>query len=115
MTTQSDASGFESWKPVGTTLSGGVLYYPLYALPVRRVFELSRMIKHEELMEELVEWSPELGPLLFMSHQWTSFSEPDPTEKQFECVQQACFNLSQLDETASGGGFYAEWQDETDR
>ena len=43
------------------------------------------MCKHEDLMkaEKLVEWSDGVGLVIFVSHQWTSFDQPDPANDQF--------------------------------
>lgn len=66
------------------------LYYPVYAVRVERVLELERMLPHEELVEsgDAQRWERgQDGPLLFISHQWTAFREPDPTGTQFALLK----------------------------
>eukprot|EP00959_Pyramimonas_sp_CCMP1952_P423897 8879368-Pyramimonas_sp.AAC.1 len=45
---------------------------------------------HEELLGagSLVEWRLDDGPLLFFSHQWTAFGEPDHTGIQFKMIKE---------------------------
>ena len=66
------------------------LYYPIYAVRIERVLELGGMVAHEALYAagDVREWVAERdGPLIFVSHQWTAFSEPDPTGTQFALLQ----------------------------
>ena len=89
----------QGWESVGRSPSGVEFFYPLYALTVPSVLSFGRFRSHEDVWDDLVQWSPELGPLLFVSHQWTSYTHPDPTGAQFDCLKKLCANFSQLAST----------------
>ena len=89
------------------------LFYPIFAVPLARVLALGRMRPHEELVAsgEAREWDSAVdGPLLFISHQWTAFSAPDPTGTQFALLAGVLRNAiartlhSQLAEGGNDGG-----------
>ena len=63
------------------------LLFPVYAVAASALANMSAMGSHEELQETVIEWTPELGPLVFISHQWSSFTHPDPSGDQFRALQ----------------------------
>ena len=71
--------------------------HPLYAVKASEVLGLGRMVHHETLRYAatgtLVEWEPAMDPLIFVSHQWSSFSEPDQERTQFELLVYMLRNL----------------------
>jgi len=68
--------------------------FPVYAVPLREVMQLSRMVSHEELNPR--EWEPSKGPLCFVSHQWTSRTAPDPDGVQFAALKDSFSKLHEL-------------------
>jgi hypothetical protein len=55
--------------------------YPMYAMPVVDVLQLTRFQPHQELLNagKLVEIQPHQGmDVIFVSHQWLSLQHPDP-------------------------------------
>jgi hypothetical protein len=65
-------------------------YAPVVAVPVAEVLALNEVRPYEEMLGAGgAEWNPELGPLLFVSHQWTSYAEPDHSGKQLALLQAA--------------------------
>merc|ERR1719272_2297947 len=54
------------------------------------------MISFEEAVKRnlIREYKPELGRLLFWSHQWLSAAHPDPDTTQFTVLQKTIKNLS---------------------
>merc|ERR1719473_1047354 len=50
---------------------------------------LKMMMPYEEMITsgDVFEWQPEMGEVFFLSHQWTSFSHPDPEAEQLEVAQ----------------------------
>ena len=48
----------------------------MYVLPASRVLTLERLPKHEEIRDELVEWTEE-KTTLFVSQTWLRYAHPD--------------------------------------
>ena len=71
--------------------------FPLYAVKASDVVALDRMTSHETLQDAgtgvLVEWDASMGPLIFVSHQWAAFTEPDPDRTQFDLLVYMLNNL----------------------
>eukprot|EP00965_Chrysotila_dentata_P107445 3549864-Pleurochrysis_carterae.AAC.1 len=105
--------GVESgiWSRVKKCLSGTALQsrnfrmeYPLYAIKLSTLLKLTQMVPHEQLMEAgtLERYTPSLGPLIFVSHQWESYAEPDPTGQQFEALRAYMSNSDKLEQLLAG-------------
>ena len=76
--------------------------YPMYVLPVEAFLQMTEWRPHQELLKEdvIVEWTPSMrGRTFFMSHQWTSFDHPDPTNDQLETLQSVLGRLARGDLT----------------
>ena len=64
------------------------LKFPVYAVAASALANMREMGSHEELQGTVLEcWTPEMGPLVFISHQWSSFTHPDPSGQQFRALQ----------------------------
>lgn len=50
--------------------------FPMFVLPAARILTLKRLPKHEEIRDELVEWTEE-KTTLFVSQTWLSYAHPD--------------------------------------
>jgi len=64
--------------------------YPMYVLPVSAFMQMAEWRPHQDLLKEgvIVEWTPSMhGRTFFVSHQWTSFNHPDPTNDQLQTLQ----------------------------
>eukprot|EP00928_Gymnodinium_smaydae_P010748 TRINITY_DN14044_c0_g2_i1.p1 TRINITY_DN14044_c0_g2~~TRINITY_DN14044_c0_g2_i1.p1 ORF type:complete len:650 (-),score=87.78 TRINITY_DN14044_c0_g2_i1:551-2500(-) len=55
--------------------------FPMYVIPYKRLLEKDGFEMHETLManEELIEWTPDCGQVVFFSQIWLSYHHPDPT------------------------------------
>ena len=99
--------------------------YPMYVLPVEAFMQMTEWRPHQELLKEgvIMEWKPSMrGRTFFVSHQWTSFDHPDPTNDQLETLQSVLGRLARGDLTIKANWvvqfFYrvkqphtsAEWQ-----
>ena len=58
--------------------------FPMFVMKMETFLELKTMRSHEDMLAEgkVFEWTPSMGRVWFMSHQWTSFSHPDPASEQ---------------------------------
>ena len=71
--------------------------YPMYVLPIEAFMQMTAWRPHQELLEEgvIMEWTPSMrGLTFFVSHQWTSFNHPDPTNDQLETLQAVLGRLA---------------------
>eukprot|EP00966_Prymnesium_polylepis_P172299 3984234-Prymnesium_polylepis.1 len=65
-------------------------FYPMHVLRLQTVLELEKLTPHQELKAQnlVQEYDPAtMGPVLFVSHQWTSFRAPDHTNAQLHTLQ----------------------------
>ena len=65
--------------------------YPMYLISVVSLLELEKLLPHQDLLRagKLVEYTPaHAGHVLFVSHQWLGFSEPDPHGTKLRALQQ---------------------------
>lgn len=64
--------------------------FPMVVLKMDTFLSLESMLTYEALSArgDLVEWAPGLGSVFFVSHQWCSFSHPDPSGIQLRAAQQ---------------------------
>ena len=58
--------------------------FPMMVMKMETFMSLKIMRPYEELIKtgDVFEWTPDMGRCFFMSHQWTSFSHPDPQAEQ---------------------------------
>ena len=65
----------------------------MYVMQISDVLDLTKLRPHEDLLEDgLVRPYREStdGSVLFVSHQWTSFEEPDHTGAQLATCRNRC-------------------------
>jgi hypothetical protein len=64
--------------------------FPMFVMKMKTFMELKTMRSHEDMLAEgkVFEWTPSMGRVWFMSHQWTSFSHPDPAAEQLTVAQK---------------------------
>jgi len=64
-------------------------HYPMYTMDMATFLSLDTLRPHEEMQQKgrVHQWKRGDGPIIFLSHQWTSFSHPDHTNKQLHTVQ----------------------------
>ena len=72
--------------------------YPFYAVPVTTLLELDRWVPHQELLKQgkllnLTETTTAPKEIIFLSHQWTSFAQPDPGNVQLHTLQRVLKKL----------------------
>ena len=63
--------------------------FPMMVMKMETFMSLKIMRPYEELIKtgDVFEWTPDMGRCFFMSHQWTSFSHPDPQAEQLTVAQ----------------------------
>ena len=72
--------------------------YPYYVIPVANLLELKAWKPHQDLLAEgkLVEISDDANvEVIFVSHQWSAFNHPDPSNEQLEALQNVIRKLMQ--------------------
>ena len=64
-------------------------------MSISNFIRLTRLEPHGVLKAEgtLVEWDPSMTTVFFFSHQWTSFSHPDPTSDQLRALQRVFLRM----------------------
>jgi hypothetical protein len=69
--------------------------YPMHALPIADLQQLTRFPPHQELLKagKLVEIKVGMD-VLFVSHQWLSMQHPDPESNQLKCLQRVLSRLA---------------------
>jgi len=80
---------------------GGVAHtfkttYPMYVIPVKTLMEMTEFLPHHEMQRQgfLTAYTPELqGRVLGVSHQWLSYTSPDPEGVHLQTLQR---NLERL-------------------
>ena len=62
----------------------------MWVMPVHVFVSLKEVRPHQELRREgkLVRWNNSMRTVIFLSHQWTAFDEPDHTREQLRTVQR---------------------------
>lgn len=65
-----------------------VCHFPIFAARASRIVTFNGFRVHEDMKDagDLVEWQDDMGILIFVSHQWTSFAHPDHTGSQFRLL-----------------------------
>ena len=85
--------------PTDTPL-GRKMYEPMLAVHSAAVLKMDRLHSHEDLKGNVLkEWHSGDGPLIFISHQWTSYTQPDASGEQLALIQTAL--RKQLNGTAT--------------
>jgi hypothetical protein len=71
------------------------MLYPMYALPIADLRQLTRFPPHQKLLRagKLVEVKDGMG-VLFVSHQWLSMQHPDPESHQLQYLQRILSRLA---------------------
>ena len=61
----------------------------MMVMKMETFMSLKVMKPYEEMIktDSVFEWTPEMGKVFFLSHQWTSFGHPDPASEQLEVAQ----------------------------
>ena len=71
--------------------------YPMYAIPVKDFLQLKKWRPHQDLLADggliKVDDTRKKDKVIFVSHQWTSFSHPDPKNEQLKALQMTIRNL----------------------
>ena len=69
--------------------------YPMWLVPVSSFVKLVRLEPHQVMRArgELVMWDPSMTTVFFLSHQWTSFDQPDHTLDQMRCVKRLLIRM----------------------
>ena len=62
----------------------------MWLMPVHEFVALPRLRPHQELLaqKKLVRWDSSMRNVFFLSHQWTSFREPDHSLQQLRTFQR---------------------------
>jgi len=71
--------------------------YPMYVVSLDVLLSEQRMRPHEEMMADgkLQVWDEGMkGHTIFVSHQWTAFTHPDPSGTQLRCLQHSLRRLA---------------------
>ncbi|GMH68756.1 hypothetical protein TrST_g4410 [Triparma strigata] len=70
----------------------------MYLISVPNLLKLDRMKPHQELLRQgaLTAWNDSMrGRIIFVSHQWTAYANPDPDGDQLFALQQTLARLSE--------------------
>ena len=81
----------------------------MYVMPVKVLLKLTKLLPHQDMLKtgRLVRVTPEhAGKIIFVSHEWTGFSEPDPNRVQLRCLQTVLSRLKAGEED----GVQSHWQ-----
>jgi hypothetical protein len=82
-------------EPFTSNTTACPMLYPMLALPISDLQQLTRFLPHQELLKagKLVEIKDGMD-VLFVSHQWLSNQHPDPESYQLKCLQRVLFRLA---------------------
>ena len=70
--------------------------YPMYVLPMQTLLSLDELPPHQQCLASsmLQPWSSDMvGKIIFVSHQWTAFEQPDPKSSQLRALQRVLQTL----------------------
>ena len=81
--------------------------FPMWLIHVSDFLRLAELEPYHVLREakKLVPWNPEMKRVIFLSHQWTSFSHPDPSLEQLRVVQRVLLRMMSGDMPATAPCF----------
>ncbi|CAE8630002.1 unnamed protein product [Polarella glacialis] len=82
-------------KPWVGKVAFAVQEFPMYVVRLSDFLEMKAVLPHEELKAQglLVLYTQQLGPALFISHQWCRSHHPDPDFEQMKVLQEALRNV----------------------
>jgi hypothetical protein len=82
-------------EPLTSNTTSCPMLYPMHALSIADLQELTRFPPHQELLKtgKLVEIKDGMD-VLFVSHQWLSMQHPDPESHQLKCLQRVLSRLA---------------------
>ena len=83
----------EPKNPIGRTSRGRSYFEAVMAVRVDQIGNLASMDAFEDMQDYVQEWTQDKGPLLFITHQWTSYLGPDHTGAQMSLLQRALANV----------------------
>ena len=71
------------------------MQYPMWVMPVSEFIKLTKLEPHQKLRADnrIVQWDKSMKNIFFMSHQWTSFANPDPTSEQLRAMQRIILRM----------------------
>ena len=81
----------------------------IWVMPIKAVFALTVFESHEELLKRgvLVEWSPGMGDILFLSHTWLRYLHPDgPSGEKLALLKEL---IHKLISAKSGDDIHPNW------
>ena len=75
--------------------SGSLRRFPMFTVLLQTLLSMTEIRSHEELFDrgELYNFIAGMGKAIFVSHQWASFSHPDPAAKQLGVLKKCLENL----------------------
>jgi hypothetical protein len=78
-----------SSTPISVTPSASDMGYPMMVMSLEKAIRVKRMDAHQTLLQkgDLVPFKPGMV-VIFLSHEWTSGSHPDPSMEQFGVFQK---------------------------
>ena len=70
-----------------------VARYPMYVINVEILLKMERILHHQAMLEKgpgvMMPWEPWMhGRTIFVSHEWLSYSHPDPHGEQFRTLKR---------------------------
>ncbi|CAE8611084.1 unnamed protein product [Polarella glacialis] len=82
-------------KPWEGKVAFPVQEFPMYLVSMSDFLEMKAVLPHEELKAQglLVSYTKQLGPALFILHQWCRPHHPDPDFEQMKVLQEALRNI----------------------
>jgi len=75
-------------------LIGSASSFPTYCLPMEYFMGMDLMAAHEELLNVALMCPPDDAVMHFISHEWLSFTHPDPAGTQLNLMQEISFRSS---------------------
>ncbi len=95
MASRSDSKVHVCDEPSTSNKTACTMLYPMHALPITDLLQLTRFPPHQELLKtgRLVEIKDGMD-VLFVSHQWLSMQHPDPENNQLKCLQRVLSRLA---------------------
>jgi hypothetical protein len=82
-------------EPFTSNTTACPMLYPMHALPIADLQQLTRFPPHQELLKagKLAVIKDGMD-VLFVSHQWLSMQHPDPENYQLKCLQRVLSRLA---------------------
>ena len=86
--------------PGGNAATACPIVFPIYAIKVVDFLMLrpGELLTHQELVQKglVREWSMDMGPLAFVSHQWCGWVHPDRNFQQVGVLQTALRRIARV-------------------